>query len=196
MSADGAQPADPRLQAWELLDRKEAFKTPWFKIDQQQMTTTKGAPAEYFVHEGRDGVICVCFDDQTGKIYLEQQYRVPVGRVTTDYPAGNMEAEDASPEESVRRELREEIGFEARELKKLAALDMNPGFSRNRLHIFLARGTASSEPEPDTTESIVPVLATPREILEMVQDGRISCTFCVSSTFMAFKELGLLKAAE
>ena len=40
------------------------------------------------------------------------------------------------------------------------------------------------------------VVSPPREIMKMIDEGRITCVFCMSATFMAFRELGLLTIKE
>ncbi len=43
-----------------------------------------------------------------------------------------------TPEEGVRRELMEEVGYEAPKLIKIAEIYMSPGYSTERMHIFYA----------------------------------------------------------
>lgn len=187
-----ASPVDPRLKPWRLLAKETVLKTRWFRIDRQEMRTATGVDAEYFVHHAPDSVICVCLTS-AGKVVLEKQYRPPIGRVSYDYPAGSLELGDKDPTSGIRRELREELGFHARSLKKLCVLDVNPGFSNARMHVFLARGDIKEAATPEETESIVHMLVLPPdEVMALIDEGKLCCTFCVSATLLAFRELNLL----
>lgn len=181
-----------KLQSWTTTDQAIAYETPWFKIRKRHMQTPTGKELDYFIHEGNDSVICVCADMKNKTVLVEQQYRPPVEKVSVDYPAGRVEEDDASTEEAIRRELQEEVGFKVDSIKKLAVIDKDPGFSQTRMHVFLAEGTTTDNTNPDDTESIVADFVPAIEILQMIADGTISCAFCLSSTLLAFKELGWL----
>lgn len=186
--------SDPaKLRAWTTIAQAIDYETPWFKIRRRHMQTPAGREADYYIHEGNDGVICVCVDMANKTVLIEQQYRPPIGKISVDYPAGRVEADDANVEAAIRRELQEEVGFEVKSIRKLAAVDKDPGFSVTRSHVFLAEGTTSNHTHPDDTESIVAEFVPAAEILQMIFDGTISCAMCLSATLLAFKELGWLK---
>lgn len=185
-------PADPRLRPWQLVNKEVVLNTPWFQIDKQRMKTSTGGDADYYVHSGHDSVICVCLTSG-GKVILEKQYRPPVEKVSYDYPAGGIERSDKNPEAGIRRELLEEVGFEAHSLQRLGVLDTNPGFSRARLHVFVAYGDIKKTAQPEVTESIVDILVTPpAEIMRLIDEGKLVCTFCIAATFLAFRRLNLI----
>lgn len=181
-----------KLQKWKILTESIVFETPWFKIRKQHMRTPSGTELDYYIHDTNDSVICVCVSDDN-KVLVEQQYRPPVEKVSFDYPAGRMEKDDPTTKSAILRELQEETGFKARSIKKLAVIDKEPGFSRTRMHVFLARGAVNGAATPEETESIVATFLKPTEVLKMIASGKMACTFCVSATFFAFKELGWLK---
>jgi ADP-ribose pyrophosphatase len=184
---------DPsKLQPWTTTAQDVAFETPWFKIRKRHMQTPTGKELDYYIHEGNDSVICVCVDLTNKTVLVEQQYRPPVEKVSIDYPAGHVEANDESIEAAIRRELQEEVGFTVASIKRLAVLDRDPGFSQTRMHVFLAQGNTSNNTHPDETESIVANFVPATEILQMIAEGSMSCAFCLSSTLLAFKELGWL----
>lgn len=182
---------DP-LAPWETLHSEEILTTPYYSVVKKNMRTPEGADATYYMHTGKDGVLCVCIDDR-GNVLIERQYRPPIGRVSVDYPAGGLEEGDRDTEAGMRRELLEEAGFIATELTHLKTLDQNPGQSTARLHIFVARGSIAKQSQPERTESIVLEFVPPARVLELIDSGEMGCTFCVSATFFAFKELGWLQ---
>lgn len=188
MSNPPSHTPDP-LAPWETLDTATILTTPYFSITQHQMRTPSGHDATYYMHSGKDGVLCVCLDEHDN-VLVARQYRPPVGRVSVDYPAGGIEPEDADPEAGIRRELLEEAGFVPATLTHLTTLDQNPGLSTSRLHIYLARGSVQQQPDFDATESIVAEFMPAGRILELIAQGEMCCVFCVSATFFAFNHLG------
>jgi ADP-ribose pyrophosphatase len=183
--------SNEQLAAWEVLSDSLDYQTPWFKIHKRKLKTASGVDATYFVHESVSSVMVVTLDDK-GRFLIEKQYRPAVEKVEYDYPAGKTEPSDESAEAAAKRELSEETGFEVKDLKLLATLDMNPGFSKDRLHVFLATVSGRGETELDQTESIVTQFLEPRKIQELISNGKMSCTFCVAATYLAFTHLGLL----
>lgn len=157
------------------------------------MQTPTGVELDYFVHEAPDSVICVCVNDDN-EILVERQYRPPIQKVSVDYPAGRAEVNDASTEAAIRRELLEEVGFTVKTIRQLAVIDSDPEFSIKRTHVFLAQGSIDQEATPEETEHIVAEFVKPSKILEMIARGEMTCTFCLSATLLAFRELGWLKS--
>ena len=72
-------------------------------------------------HEtGRDlirhvGAVCVVPITDDGNVIMERQYRYPVDEILWEIPAGKLDSKSEDKLEAVKRELREETGFTARE---------------------------------------------------------------------------------
>ncbi|MEE8473479.1 MAG: NUDIX hydrolase, partial [Dehalococcoidia bacterium] len=88
------------------------------------------------VVEYSDCVVVVALDGDDN-VLLVRQYRHAVGRQLLELPAGGMEPAE-SPEDCVRREMREETGFLPHRLKRLGGYFSAPGFCTEYLHLYLA----------------------------------------------------------
>jgi ADP-ribose pyrophosphatase len=75
-----------------------------------------------------------------------RQYRHPVGRLLWEIPAGLRDVKGEPLLETARRELLEESGYRAREWHVLTDYFTSPGFTTERLRVYLARGL---EHDPD-----------------------------------------------
>lgn len=100
-----------------------------------------------------DGAVVVVAVDRQDRIYLVRQYRHAIGQALLELPAGCLEAGE-EPLEAAKRELREEVGVEARQWKALGSFYSSPGFANEVLHAYSARELVESERQPDYDEDL------------------------------------------
>jgi len=110
------------------------------------------ADREIVAHPGAVGV--VAHDEEF--VYLVRQPRETVGAPDLlELPAGKLDAEGESPEDTGRRELAEEIGKAADTWEHLHSFYSSVGISDEEVHVFLATGlTDVQKPETDEDERI------------------------------------------
>lgn len=86
------------------------FRTPWFEIAVVDPGPEPGGTTDpYYCMVRPNGVIAFIID-RAGAVVLVEQYRPPMGRVTLEMPAGNIEAGE-TPDQAVAREVLEETGL-------------------------------------------------------------------------------------
>lgn len=114
------------------------------------------AVREYIRHSG--GVAIVPVIDNN--VILIRQFRIAIERELIELPAGRLEP-DEDPADCARRELEEEIGYQANELIPLGTYFSSVGFTDERMHIFLAleprQGTLKPEADERIQQVILPV---------------------------------------
>ncbi|MFN8051084.1 MAG: NUDIX hydrolase [Acidimicrobiales bacterium] len=88
-------------------------------------------------HPGAVSVVPVLDD---GTVVMVRQFRSPIEEMLLEVPAGKRDVADEPPELTAHRELAEEVGYEAAEMRLLTVLVHSPGFCDERNHIFLATG--------------------------------------------------------
>ena len=128
------------------------------------------AEREYIVHPGAVVVVPVLDD---GRLILERQYRYPVGRVMTEFPAGKLDAGE-SPLVCGRRELLEETGYTAREWAYAGAMHLAVAYSTEVIHVYFARGLTLGAAQLDHDEFLDVITATPQEMLAWCRDGTVT----------------------
>jgi 8-oxo-dGDP phosphatase len=99
------------------------------------------------------GAVAVLALDDALRVLLIRQYRHPVGRLLWEIPAGLRDVAGEPLWATARRELEEEAGYRARDWRVLVDYYSSPGFSTERLRIFLARGL---ETVPEAERDFVP----------------------------------------
>jgi ADP-ribose pyrophosphatase len=118
------------------------------------------------------GSVAVLALQEDGRIVLVRQYRYPVDDALWELPAGRLD-EGESPETAAQRELQEEIGQRARDLRKIAFFYTTPGFCDESMHVFRATGLEASPAKGDEDERIE-VRAFPlSELAAMIDKGEI-----------------------
>jgi ADP-ribose pyrophosphatase len=123
---------------YAVVARRERFRGPVFDVVTDDVTMPGGGVAarDYVRHIGAVGVAAV---DERDRIVLVEQYRHPVGRRLWELPAGLVDVEGESLVAVARRELAEEADLLAGQLDVLVDLHTSPGYSNERIRIFLAR---------------------------------------------------------
>ena len=129
---------------YSTFETKYLYDGPIFSVVKQTVVNSD-APDKPFVRDvvrHRDAVAVVALrhvgEGDQSLIALIRQYRHPLGEYTYELPAGLMDAAGEEAEDVGRRELIEETGFEASHMDHLCTIASSPGFTDERVHIYLA----------------------------------------------------------
>ena len=139
------------------------------RIDTVRLPDRRESAREVVEHSNAVTILPV---DKDGQLVLLRQYRLPAKAVLLEAPAGNMD-EGETPEETAHRELREETGYDCRELTPLLNFYPAPGFSEEFMYCFLATGLYESAASPDEDEEVEVVRYSVESALEAIQSGEI-----------------------
>ena len=113
------------------------------------------------------------------KMLFVRQFRAPVGQLLLEVPAGTLDLHDGVTEEpqlAAERELEEETGLQAATWRHLRSFFTAPGFTSERMELYLALGLSEAGPgarTPDEDEAIEAVRLTIAEAAEAVRRGAI-----------------------
>ena len=107
-----------------------------------------------------------------GRILLVRQYRHAAGQYLWELVAGRIDPGEA-PSTAARRELREETGYTARQLRKLLDVFPTPGFVSERIVVYLATGLRAGTAQPESDEVITSRLFTLPELKRRMRTGAL-----------------------
>ena len=107
------------------------------------------------------------------QVLLLRQYRYSAGGTLWEVPAGTLEPGE-EPLVCAERELREEAGARAVHLEHLTTIYTTPGFTDERIHLYLATGLTVGEPKHEADEFIELEPQPMSRVLEMIRDGVIT----------------------
>ena len=121
-------------------------------------------------HPGGAAVLPI---DDNGNAILVRQYRLGVDQELLEIPAGKAEPGE-TPEETVRREMEEEIGHVAGHIEKLMVFCPAPAYSEERTTIFLATDLKKTRENPDEDEFVTIERHAPAKLLQMIRNGKLT----------------------
>lgn len=139
------------------------------RVDTVELPNKKYSKREIVEHPGAVGIISLTSDKE---IILVKQFRKPVEKALLEIPAGIIESEE-KPEQTAIRELKEETGYTTNKIKKFFEFYTTPGFSNEKIHIYLAEDIIKGHAQPDKDEYIKVVKIPIEKALEKVNKGEI-----------------------
>lgn len=137
------------------------------RCDDALLPDGRACKREVVEHHGGAAVLCVT----GGDVLLVRQYRYPYGEELLEIPAGKLEAGE-DPLAAAKRELEEETGFRA-ELVPLTVLYPTPGYSNEKIYIYLAEELSRGVQRLDEGEFLNVVRLPLGEALEKAQSGEL-----------------------
>lgn len=155
----------------ELINRNYIHRGRVFDVSLSRFNSEAKGVVEIEVihHNGGAGALPL-FED--GSVALVRQWRYPLARYSLEICAGRIEPGQTA-EETAARELEEELGYRARELRKIGEFNVAPGYCNERIFLYLATGIEQSTQNLDDDEEIEVVKMTFAEALERIDAGEI-----------------------
>jgi 8-oxo-dGTP pyrophosphatase MutT (NUDIX family) len=146
------------VSAFEPIGSETTWEGKMFKVGVERFRFDDGEEVsrEKVWHPGAVGVIAL---DDT-HVWLTRQPREAIGATASlEIPAGKLDVAGEQPLETAKRELAEEIGKAAAEWQELKVIYTSPGFSDERVWLYLAtdlRDDPDSHPDQGERIEIVP----------------------------------------
>jgi ADP-ribose pyrophosphatase len=139
-------------------------------------------------HPGAVAIVPLLAPDQ---VVLIRNYRFTVDQELLELPAGTLEPPEP-PIVCAARELEEETGYLAGRLEPLCEFYTSPGFTNERMHVFVATDLKPGAQKLEASEQIRVEVLPLAEALEATADGRI----VDAKTIAALHVLGYRKGRE
>jgi ADP-ribose pyrophosphatase len=152
--------------------RQQVFRGRIVDLGIERAVLPNGVEVELEIvrHVGASAVAAV---DDDGCVVLIRQYRHAAGEYLWEIPAGLLNPGE-SPEACAQRELAEEVGLTARTLRPLGTMLPTPGYSDERIHLFLGLDVEAARMAHERDEVIERIERIPLdEALRMVHQGGV-----------------------
>ncbi len=140
-------PEKPDITAVTTLARSRLFH-----IEQVDLRFSNGREVQFERLQSHSAEAVVIIPIEQDDLILIREYAAGTERYELGFPKGSIDAGE-DPLSASNRELREETGYAARDIKPLRRIVMSPAYFNHASHIVLARGLymdplPGDEPEP------------------------------------------------
>jgi ADP-ribose pyrophosphatase len=159
-----------------------------FQLVRENVTLDNGTTTDldFIEHPGAAAIVALTGEND---VVLVRQYRHALGQYIWEIPAGTLD-----PGEPVldcaRRELAEETGYAAAEWRKLGEITPVPGYSDERIHLFLATGLSAAAQRLDADEVLEAHGRPLAEAAAMIARGEIQDAKSICALLLAQNWLG------
>lgn len=129
---------------------------------------------EMIRHPGASAVVPLLdpLDDPDPRVVLIRQFRHAAEAFIWEIPAGRLDPGE-SPEACAARELEEETGMRAGRLDRLTTIYTTPGFTDERIHLFLATGLGEGAQAREADEFMEVETRRWSEVMALIERGDV-----------------------
>ncbi len=128
---------------WENIESETCYDAGIFRVRTVRRRSPEGKRAPFISVDAPDWVIIIpeMTKDAGGdsSFLIVRQYRHGSEQMSMEFPAGVIDSGE-KPSQAAARELLEETGYQAAELREIGSVNPNPAFMTNRTYTYLARG--------------------------------------------------------
>ena len=156
-------------------------------LRRDKVTATGGeAYREIVEHNGAVGMVALTDE---GHIVLVRQYRYACGRTVLEIPAGKIDKGEMDPEAAAIRELKEETGYEAKEIIHLGDCNPSCAYSEEVIHLYLMSSLSAGAQSLDEDEAIEVVELPFEQVYSMAARGQLVDAKTLAALMMAKEHL-------
>ena len=154
-----------------------------FELVSENVTFNTGSTSKMDIirHSGASAIIPISSNNM---VVLLRQYRHATGGYIWEIPAGILEQNETHLD-CAKRELTEETGYDASLWQKLGEIIPAPGYSDERIHLFLAAGLEGKKQNLDENEILEVYAVKLIDAYKMIFNGEIQDSKTIAGLLMA-----------
>ena len=173
---------------WTILKpATEVWANEWIKILEIHVRLPTGVETEFYTLDAPDSVAVLAVDDRRRAV-LNRQFRPALGKVIVELPSGQLEnGEDH--DRTVHRELAEETGLYASDIKYLGSFYRNPGRDTGLMHVYFARVAGNTSPHQEQYEYLETIWMPLDSLITQVLNNEIQDITTVFAVLMLHGQL-------
>ena len=154
---------------FELIDSESIFKGRAFDIRRDHVRLPDGRTTRLEIVNHIGSVVIVPID-QRGSLHFVRQYRHAAGQDMLELPAGTLEPGE-DPLSCARREVREETGMAADQIRDIGGFYLAPGYSTEFMRVYLATDLRQDPLEADEDEFLSVEKLPVAEAIALAENG-------------------------
>lgn len=155
------------------------------RVDTVQLPSGRTTTREIVEHED---AVCVVPIDENNNVLMVRQYRKAAQLNLLEVPAGGVEAGE-TPDETVLRELQEEVSVTSGSLRRLSGFWVSPGWATEFMHAYLAMDLTPASLPADDDEYISVERVPLDSIPGLIESGEIQDSKSIAALLLALRVL-------
>lgn len=177
----------PLTRPFETLDSEVTYRGRVLDVRQDRVRLPDGGTTKLDVVVHAGAVVVVPLDER-GDLWFVRQYRHAVGASMLEFPAGTLD-EREELEACAHRELREEIGMAPGRLEKLGAFYLAPGYSTERITVYLGTDLRPDPLQGDVDEFLAVEKIPVERAYALARTGELQDAKSVAALLLARSQL-------
>lgn len=157
---------------WQIHCSRELWNSHFLRVAVDEVTRPDGKPGEHVVVAIKPGV-CVLALDPGGCLRMTREFHYAIGRESIEAVSGGIDGNETALD-CAKRELREELGWEAISWKVLTTVDPFTSILVSPTVVFLASGLRRVATDREGTEQIEELAIPLEEAVQRVASGGIT----------------------
>ena len=170
---------------WRSVTSQTVFQNPWIRVESHDVIAPTGNPAHYGLVKFANRAIAVLPLHDDGTVSLVGQARFATDAYSWELPEGGGPL-DEDPRQAAIRELREETGLVAADLREILSFDVSNSVTDEVAVCFLATGLSQSDTAPDETEAFDYARVPFKTLLDAVIKGQVRDGLTVVSVLRVY----------
>jgi len=175
---------------WKTLSSRPIYQNPWTSMREDIVEMPNGKTTVYGVVECGECVGILPFVDESNVILVRQYRYVFDENNRWEMPTGGVK-DGESLLEATHRELREETGFDAKQLEQIDTYYTSKSVMHEIAHLYIGRYLTQVQAVPDETEFLDMETFPFDQVLQMVLKSEIRDSMTVIAVLLAARRFGL-----
>ncbi|PIO08640.1 hypothetical protein COU59_00855 [Candidatus Pacearchaeota archaeon CG10_big_fil_rev_8_21_14_0_10_34_12] len=178
------------MKKWEILSSDKIINNKWLTVEKQSCRTGNGKTINDYYIVGKKNYVVLVIEDGGG-IFFAEQYRHGAGEIMLNLPMGVVD-DGETKEESARREMLEETGYEPQSLDFLGNFFPAPAFMPAKAHVFYTNKIIKKSKAKSDDEEEIRLVKIPKSMIKtMIEKNEIKDISSVAAIYLA-KSKGVL----
>lgn len=157
---------------WTIKESVQKYKNNWIEVVEDQVIRPDNKEGIVGTVKMKPGISVLPIDDDNF-VYLTEEFHYALGKNSIEVVSGGIN-QNETPLNAAKRELKEELGIEAKEWIDLGLVNPFTALINSPANLFLAKKLKFSKPKPEGTEIIKQVKVKLEDAVKMVIDSKIT----------------------
>lgn len=171
----------------KLISSEKIYDGAILNLRRDKVTAVKGEAYREIIEH--NGAVCMVPVTSDGKVVLVEQFRYAMGQVVLEVPAGKIDKGETDPVKTAVRELKEETGFSAGDVRFLGMINTSVAYSQEKIYVYGMAELTRGETNFDDDEAIDMKLIDFDEAYHMAVTGQLIDVKTIAALAMAKEQM-------